>query len=594
MSQSPNQYSTADAEGLSSYRNGWAALNHFIAEGRSFSGYERNGTFLNVQGGRFANIAATSGLDLMDDSRAMATCDWDSDGQPDLWITNRTAPRLRLMRNVSDQKAGGGSIGLRLKGVTCNRDAIGARVEVYVSGDPKPLIRTMSAGEGFLSQSSKWLHVGLGRANSIEQVTVRWPGGAAEDFQGVAVNGRYVLSQGSGAAQMSSIGKLTWPKEVVSQDRSSQNTAATRTWILGRVPMPESDYTKSNKPTLINLWSRTCGSCVAELAEWTEHETEIRKTGLDIVACSVDHLSGDASAGSDTYLNKIAFPFRSGIATQEMVDAMEIVHRSFVELQKPLPVPTSFLLDSKGRVAAIYKGRVRAEMLLEDVRLLDADLGVQRDAAVPYAGRWASNPFPPNPNRVATAFAKAGLDDQAIAYLKQFLARAREYLDGQFGDQKQSLQTVVVSHKSLGDLFVEKEDYQQAVRVYANLLKLDPQNAASHQQIGERLLMNNLALQALPHLLIAVRGFPDRPNLLFNTGLAALGSGQAMQAVPFFQKSLQIQPNDKATHYQLAVALELLGKHDEAVGHCRKALELAPDWALAKKKLESLLNRPRS
>ncbi|MFT4637555.1 MAG: hypothetical protein ACI8T1_000865 [Verrucomicrobiales bacterium] len=39
--------------------------------------------------------------------------------------------------------------------------------------------------------------------------------------------------------------------------------------------------------------------------------------------------------------------------------------------------------------------------------------------------------------------------------------------------------------------------------------------------------------------------------------------------------------------------LSYLAKHEEAMGHCRKALELAPDWALAKKKLESLLNRPR-
>ena len=68
-------------------------------EGRSFSGRERNCCFLNTGGKRFATVSAISGFDFIDDGRGIAVTDWDSDGDLDMWISNRNAPRLRLMRN---------------------------------------------------------------------------------------------------------------------------------------------------------------------------------------------------------------------------------------------------------------------------------------------------------------------------------------------------------------------------------------------------------------------------------------------------------------------------------------------------------------
>ncbi len=85
-------------------------------------------------GGRFANISAVSGLDFPDDGRAVALVDWDHDGDLDMWLSNRNAPRLRLMRN--DTPTGNHYLALRLvgNGTTTNRDAIGARVEVVLGG----------------------------------------------------------------------------------------------------------------------------------------------------------------------------------------------------------------------------------------------------------------------------------------------------------------------------------------------------------------------------------------------------------------------------------------------------------------------------
>jgi tetratricopeptide (TPR) repeat protein len=584
VSRSPIE-AAAPNDAVASYRQGWSALSELIGQGRSFSGYERNCVFLNVNGKRFATASAATGLDLIDDSRTVASCDWDGDGYLDLWITTRSAPRVRFLRNQLGDQSEGRSLQLELRGNTSNRDAIGARVVLKLKDDSKPLIRTVRAGDGFLAQSSKRLHFGFDSQSKLERLTVRWPGGREEAFNVAKIGAKALLTQG-GMIEAPAWSEMLPNKAVKASVLESDS--ATRTWIMGRVPMPGVGK-NLKKPRLVNLWSSTCTACATELEEWTEAEQATRKAGLDIVALSVDHLSGEPANGSEEFLDKIKFPFTRGKATQAQVNAMEILHRTFVELQHPLPAPASFLLDSQGRVAAIYKGKVSVERLLADVALLNADLKTQRDSAVPYPGRWASNPFPPDPNRVAAAFEKAGQDVQAAAYLEQFLGGARDYFQGQFGTSDQQLATVTTAHVMLGDLLVKLKNPSKAARVYTNLQKLAPKDGPLHQSIGERLLTQNLPQAALPHLTLAGNQLPPSATLFFNTGLASLGSGKAAQAIGMFDKALKLQPNDAATCYQLAVANEVLGRTKEAIRHCRAALKARPKWPVAEAKLRALL-----
>ncbi len=109
-------------------------MNRLLHQGRSFSGREANRAFLNTGSGRFADISAASGLDFLDDGRAVAVADWDFDGDLDLWITNRTAPRVRFLRNNLKSESGHVAIKLQGNGGSTNRDAIGARIELHLDG----------------------------------------------------------------------------------------------------------------------------------------------------------------------------------------------------------------------------------------------------------------------------------------------------------------------------------------------------------------------------------------------------------------------------------------------------------------------------
>ena len=147
-----------------------------VGKGSSWSGYERNGCFLNT-GGPFADASYLSGLDFPDDGRGVAVTDWDQDGDLDVWFSNRTAPRLRLMLNQTSHDNSGRSVAFRLVGKSCNRDAIGAVLELEMDDQEHRFVRSVRAGEMFLSQSSKWVHFGLPDQASINKVTGPWPGG---------------------------------------------------------------------------------------------------------------------------------------------------------------------------------------------------------------------------------------------------------------------------------------------------------------------------------------------------------------------------------------------------------------------------------
>ena len=136
-----------------------------------FYSNERNCFFINLGNGKFADISGLSGLDFPDDGRAISVTDWDNDGDLDLWITNRNAPRLRLMRN--DTKEVNSFISLRLSGngKTVNKDAIGARIEIINGNDSGKFkqIKTLRAGQGFLSQSSKWIPFALNETDECKK-----------------------------------------------------------------------------------------------------------------------------------------------------------------------------------------------------------------------------------------------------------------------------------------------------------------------------------------------------------------------------------------------------------------------------------------
>ena len=125
--------------------------------------------------------------------RGAAFGDFDGDGDQDIVISVSNG-RPRIFRN--DQATGHHWLRVEPKGTTCNRNAIGARVDVRLDGET--LTHTVMPTRSYLSQCERIVTFGLGDRSNVSEVTVQWPGGESETFAIDGVDRTVALTQGEG------------------------------------------------------------------------------------------------------------------------------------------------------------------------------------------------------------------------------------------------------------------------------------------------------------------------------------------------------------------------------------------------------------
>ncbi|MBL9166674.1 MAG: CRTAC1 family protein [Verrucomicrobiales bacterium] len=160
----------------------------------SLNGNERNHYFHNRGGRSFLDVSAISGLDNVADSRGFALLDYDRDGWQDVALVNANQPLFNLYRNeMSAAGRQGGMIAVRFvggsrssapsKGLAC-RDGYGARISVDLGS--QKLVREHRCGDGWSTQNSATLIVGVGQQTTVAALSVRWPSGKTAATQNIS------------------------------------------------------------------------------------------------------------------------------------------------------------------------------------------------------------------------------------------------------------------------------------------------------------------------------------------------------------------------------------------------------------------------
>ncbi len=505
-----------------------------MREGRSFSGREKNCLFINTGGsplanGRFADVSSVSGLDFPDDGRAIAMVDWDQDGDLDMWISNRNAPRLRLMRNEDASENHFLMLRLEGNGKTTNRDGIGARVEILLGEDSTKgvrLIRTLRGGEGFLAQSSKWLHFGLGTEQNILSVNVDWPGGERETFSGVQADRRYRLVQGKGTAD--AVQDRERKQElVVAPQLPAKRTQSARIPMIDLLSVPDNAFEgfdgrkqqlmdRRGKPMLVTFWSSDCPHCQKELEALSQGYQDLQSEGLEVIALSVDELS-DPEKGADRARQMVMenkYPFVVGKATAQMAAAFQILHNLQIAIHRQLPLPSSFLIDEYGRLAVIYKGPVTVAQVSSDLEHSRGDRGKRFMDAALFPGSNLSH---------------ARVDEIA---------------------QKKAVR---LSYRFGNDL----------------------------QQAGRPDL-------ALAQYLDAIRLKPDFTEAHYNLGVACRQMNLIDKALDSFRRATECDPDSSEAHNALGEMLGAKGRLAKALQQFEKAFELDGENSLARENMEKV------
>lgn len=149
---------------------------------------EKNLAFRNEGDLYFKESGKKWGLDHFGYSIAAAHCDFDRDGDLDLFVVHRDEPPT-LYRNTSNQQG----VLVKLKGSTSNTEGIGATVELKTTEGIQ--IRRVLPTRGYLTSDEAVVHFGLGSGESIEELVVTWPTGHSESFKNLPSGHLHVISE---------------------------------------------------------------------------------------------------------------------------------------------------------------------------------------------------------------------------------------------------------------------------------------------------------------------------------------------------------------------------------------------------------------
>ena len=169
---------------------------------RTEAGYpQQKILYRNLRNGHFEDVSSEGGAGIMVPvaSRGAAFGDFDNDGDIDV-VVNTINDFPQLLR--CDSRLENSWLKVKTIGTKSNRSGIGARLRcvTHPPGETKPhqQIDEVRSGGSYISQNDLRVHFGIGKAEKVELLEIRWPSGAVDALKDVKPNQLIVVKEGAG------------------------------------------------------------------------------------------------------------------------------------------------------------------------------------------------------------------------------------------------------------------------------------------------------------------------------------------------------------------------------------------------------------
>lgn len=167
--------------------DGW--LDIYVANDSYFSAYP-NVLYQNNGDLTFQIVEAEGPVSSKLGGYGSACADINLDGRIDIALSNTgRSDHNQLFQN---NYPADNWVGFRLTGTSSNRDAVGARIEVWDNLGVKH-IEEIAAGSSFASQNSLLQHFGLGAATGIDSARILWPNGLEQQISALEAGYYYQI-----------------------------------------------------------------------------------------------------------------------------------------------------------------------------------------------------------------------------------------------------------------------------------------------------------------------------------------------------------------------------------------------------------------
>jgi Flp pilus assembly protein TadD/peroxiredoxin len=554
-----------------SYEHSWNAINELVRSDASWNGYERNVMFANNGDGTFAEVSSIVGLDCVEDSRSFALADIDHDGRLELIVKSRNAPQLRIFHN--NLKEIGNSLVFRLRGRTCNRDAIGAAITLEAG--PLKQTKYVQAGTGFLCQHSKEICFGIRKSEDPLKATVRWPGGATQTFEGLSANHRIEVEEGKETFAATPFANTPAHYSQGSVEQSAEQLPLrVETWLTTPLKAPTFSLVDTGGSVrqleqwlggdvLLTLWATAAPESVEQLRHLRKSLGQLQPA-ITVVAISLDEAAQEQSVRALVMGEKFSFPVLLG--TPEIGGIYNILYRYLYDRRRDLTFPTSFLIDKAGYILKIYQGTTAADRIAADVKSAPSTPEERVQRALPFKGKLYQSTLQRNDFTYGVALFQHGYYAQAEDSFQEVVATRPNDPEAYY---------------NLGTLNLRLKRFDKAREYLGQTLKLRPDYPEAWNNLGMMAAQQGQAEEAVGDFLKALQLRPEYEIALVNLGNVYRRAHAYPQAEETLKRALALQGDDPEIHYSLGMVYAQQNELQPAADSLQRAISLRPVYSEA-------------
>lgn len=174
-------------------------------------------------------------------------------------------------------------------------------------------------------------------------------------------------------------------------------------------------------------------------------------------------------------------------------------------------------------------------------------------------GPTGARPRPETVVAEAKALAAGGREDEALAILTRAIERNP---------------TLTVAHMAMADIYINRGDYVDAERAYAQAATVDPGNFEAQYKHGLTLHLLNRIAESIRAYLRALAIRPDDFDANLNLATAYLQLDGPTQSLPYAQRAVALNPSSGPAHANLGAVYSALDRNADAVREYEAAAEL--------------------
>ena len=140
-------------------------------------------------------------------------------------------------------------------------------------------------------------------------------------------------------------------------------------------------------------------------------------------------------------------------------------------------------------------------------------------------------------------------------------------------------------HDDVALLHAEAGHLDRTAEHFAQTLRLRPDSAVGHYNLGNALFRQGRRAEAIDHLRRALALRPGYALAHDGLGVALYTDGQVSEAMEHYRQALELDSGNPEAHHHLAIALRRLGRLAEALPHYRQVLAIDPAREAVKREL---------